>query len=184
MPFSTEKLLRKAWFPLLLWPLVCKANKHWINKILEPSLIIGHLRKNSARFDLFNAQFVQNLNPQNYFNVYGSSYELEWSEKNNTEPSYFNDDTDLIIETGTSGFINEVLSPTSGLTLSTKCCCQKYWRKKVKIDRERFYSSDQLHVYKTTKTDLLDNTFYLFKTKLNLRDRYSFYFEYNKSSPK
>jgi hypothetical protein len=37
----------------------------------------------------------------------------------NTEPSYFNDDTDLIIE-GTSGFINEVLSPTSGLTLSTK----------------------------------------------------------------
>jgi hypothetical protein len=25
----------------------------------------------------------------------------------NTEPSYFNDDTDLIIETGTSGFINE-----------------------------------------------------------------------------
>jgi hypothetical protein len=23
---------------------------------------------------LFNAQFVQNLNPQNYFNVYGSSY--------------------------------------------------------------------------------------------------------------
>jgi hypothetical protein len=37
----------------------------------------------------------------------------------NTEPSYFNDDTDLIIETGTSGFI-KVLSPTSGLTLSTK----------------------------------------------------------------
>jgi hypothetical protein len=24
-------------------------------------------KKNSARFDLFNAQFVQNLNPQNYF---------------------------------------------------------------------------------------------------------------------
>jgi hypothetical protein len=41
------------------------------------------------------------------------------SENLNTEPSYF-DDTDLIIETGTSGFINEVLSPTSGLTLSTK----------------------------------------------------------------
>jgi hypothetical protein len=31
-------------------------------------------KNNSARFDLFNAQFVQNLNPQNYFNVYGSSY--------------------------------------------------------------------------------------------------------------
>jgi hypothetical protein len=30
----------------------------------------------------------------------------------------FNDDTDL--ETGTSGFINEVLSPTSGLTLQQK----------------------------------------------------------------
>jgi hypothetical protein len=38
----------------------------------EPSLI-GQPRK-QPRFDLFNAQFVQNLNPQNYFNVYGSSY--------------------------------------------------------------------------------------------------------------
>jgi hypothetical protein len=37
----------------------------------------------------------------------------------------FYDDTDLIIETGTSGFINEVLSPTSGLTFN-KDCCQKY----------------------------------------------------------
>jgi hypothetical protein len=26
-------------------------------------------KNNSARFDLFNAQFVKNLNPQNYFNV-------------------------------------------------------------------------------------------------------------------
>jgi hypothetical protein len=79
----------------------------------EPSLIIGHLRKkNSARFDLFNAQFVQNLNPQNYFNVYGSSYRAlnEIGKIYNTEPSYFNDDTDLIIETGTSGFINDTIA--------------------------------------------------------------------------
>jgi hypothetical protein len=78
----------------------------------------------------------------------------------NTEPSYFNDDTDLIIETGTSGFINEVLSPTSGLTLSKDYAAVKVLKKKVKIDRERFYSSDQLHVYKNNE-NLLDNTFYL-----------------------
>ena len=31
-------------------------------------------KNNTARFDLFNVQFVRNLNPQNYFNVYKSSY--------------------------------------------------------------------------------------------------------------
>jgi predicted nucleic-acid-binding protein len=85
----------------------------------------------------------------------------------NTEPSYFNDDTDLIIETGTSGFINEVLSPTSGLTLSTKdyAAVKSIEERRLRLTENDFIL-DQLHVYKTTKTDLLDNTFYLFKTKI------------------
>ena len=31
-------------------------------------------RNNTARFDFFNMQYVRNLNPENYFNVYESSY--------------------------------------------------------------------------------------------------------------
>jgi hypothetical protein len=74
------------------------------------------------------------------------------SEKSIIQNRAILDDTDLIIETGTSGFINEVLSPTSGLTLSTKIMLlSKVLKKKVKIDRERFYSSDQLHVYKNNE---------------------------------
>jgi hypothetical protein len=124
-------------------------------------------KNNSARFDLFNAQFVQNLNPQNYFNVYGSSYRAlnEIGKIYNTEPSYFNDDTDLIIETGTSGFINEVLSPTSGLTLSTKDYAAVKV-KKVRLTENDFILATSYTFTKTTKTDLLDNTFYLFKTKI------------------
>jgi hypothetical protein len=111
-------------------------------------------KNNSARFDLFNAQFVQNLNPQNYFNVYGSSYRAlnEIGKIYNTEPSYFNDDTDLIIETGTSGFINEVLSPTSGLTLSTKIMLLK------SIEERRL---------RLTENDFILATSYVYKNNEN-----------------
>jgi hypothetical protein len=85
----------------------------------------------------------------------------------NTEPSYFNDDTDLIIETGTSGFINEVLSPTSGLTLSTKDYAVKsIEERRLRLTENDFILATSYTFTKTTKTDLLDNTFYLFKKKI------------------
>jgi hypothetical protein len=82
----------------------------------------------------------------------------------NTEPSYFNDDTDLIIETGTSGFIND-LSPTSGLTLSTKDYAAVIEERRLRLTENDFILATSYTFTKTTK-DLLDNTFYLFKTKI------------------
>jgi len=32
-------------------------------------------RHNTVKLDLLNAQYVRNLNPDNYFNVYTSSYD-------------------------------------------------------------------------------------------------------------
>jgi hypothetical protein len=109
--------------------------------------------------------------------TYTALQSFEWNRKiYNTEPSYFNDDTDLIIETGTSGFINEVLSPTSGLTLSTKDYAAVKIEE-VKIDRERFYSSDQLHVYKNNENWSTRIHSISLKQKLNLRIVTLFYFD-------
>ena len=59
-----------------------------------------------------NFQFVRNLNPENYFNVYNSSYDAlnDIGKTYNTNPDYVDGNNNLIIESGTTGFTNDVLT--------------------------------------------------------------------------
>lgn len=176
MPFSTEKIIKKSMIPSTLMAI---GFSRQTNIGLDKENLTGAFtynwtpkKNNTARFDLFNAQFVQNLNPQNYFNVYGSSYKAlnEIGKTFNTEPSYFNNttDRDLIIENGTSGFINDVLSGNTALTVSDKeyAAVKSIEERRLRLTENDFILATSYTFTKTTKTDLLDNTFYLFKTKI------------------
>jgi hypothetical protein len=75
-------------------------------------------KKNTTiRFDLLNIQFVKNLNSSNYFNVYESSYDAlnKQAQIYNTNPEWVGGgdvtQDNLIIESGTNGFLNDVLKP-------------------------------------------------------------------------
>ncbi|PRP68367.1 translocation and assembly module lipoprotein TamL [Nonlabens agnitus] len=66
----------------------------------------------STRFDLINAQYVRNLDPQDFFNVYRSSYTSLNDiamDLNITDPTYVNDENDLSVPEGTNQFINDAL---------------------------------------------------------------------------
>jgi outer membrane protein assembly factor BamA len=129
-------------------------------------------KNNSARFDLFNVQFVRNLNPNNYFNVYGSSYDAlnAIGKTYNTNSDYFDNtnDKNLIIQSGTSGFINDVLALKTDLISSDKnyTDVKSIEERRVRLTENDFILATNFTFTKTTKTDLLDNTFYLFKTKI------------------
>jgi outer membrane protein assembly factor BamA len=174
MPFSTDKIIKKSMIPSTLMAI---GFARQTNIGLDKENFTGAFtynwtpkKNNTARFDLFNAQFVQNLNPNNYFNVYGSSYRAlnEIGKTYNTEPSYFNDTTDLIIETGTSGFINNVLSNNTALAPSDKAyqAVKSIEERRLRLTENDFILATSYTFTKTTKTDLLDNNFYLFKTKI------------------
>ncbi|SHM08002.1 translocation and assembly module lipoprotein TamL [Flavobacterium xinjiangense] len=176
MPFSTEKIIPKSMIPSTL------ANAGFAkqqNIGLDKENFTGALsynwtpkKNNTARFDLFNVQFVRNLNPQNYFNVYGSSYkalnEIGKTYSNNT--SYFDTDGNLIIEDGTSGFTNDVLTGTgSFLTPIAQTDFQSVKsieERRVRLTENDFILATSFTFSKTTKKDLLDNDFYLFRTKI------------------
>lgn len=67
----------------------------------------------STRFDLINAQYVRNLDPGNFFNVYQSSYSSINDIANSlnlTDPIYVNDSGNLTIPDGTTAFINNSLN--------------------------------------------------------------------------
>ena len=67
-------------------------------------------RNVSAKLDLFNIQYIRNVNPSNYFSVYESSYDRlnDIAANYPVDPSYIDENGNLVIENGTSGFISDV----------------------------------------------------------------------------
>ncbi|MFV8373402.1 BamA/TamA family outer membrane protein [Flavobacterium sp. LB2P74] len=178
MPFSTEKIIPKSMIPSTLITVGFAKQQ---NIGLDKENFTGGLsynwtpkRNNTARFDLFNTQFVRNLNPQNYFNVYGSSYNAlnEISKQYNTNPSYYNNniDKDLLIEEGTMGFTNDVLTGNANFLKPMEPTdfqsVKSIEERRLRLTENDFILATSFTFSKTTKKDLTDNTFYLFKTKI------------------
>lgn len=176
MPFSTEKIIPKSMIPSTLMAVGFARQR---NIGLDKENFTGSFsynwtpkKNNTARFDLFNIQFVRNLNPENYFNVYSSSYSAlnEIGKNYNSNTSYFNnlEDKDLIIEEGTSGFIADVINANTALTPTDDAykSVKSIEERRVRLTENDFILATSFTFSKTTKTDLQDNTFYLFKTKI------------------
>ena len=176
IPFGTEKIIPKSMIPSTLITVGFAKQR---NIGLDKENFTGALsynwtpkKNNTARFDLFNAQFVRNLNPQNYFNVYRSSYNAlnAIGKTYNTNPLYFNNsiDKDLIIEDGTLGFTNAVLTGNTSLVPLDKNYenVKSIEERRVRLTENDFILATSYSFSKTTKTDLLDNNFYLFRTKI------------------
>ena len=126
-------------------------------------------RNTTVRFDLFNVQFVKNVNIGNYFNVYRASYDRlnEIAEIYNTNLANVDLNGNLTQE-GTLNFINDVLNETTDIlpndeeyktVLSIK---ERYERL---IENNLIFASS-ISFSKTSKRDLQDNNFYIFKTKI------------------
>lgn len=126
-------------------------------------------RNTTVRFDLFNVQFVKNVNIGNYFNVYRASY-----DRLNEIAEIYNENiqnVDLngnLTQEGTLNFINDVLNETTDIlpndeeyktVLSIK---ERYERL---IENNLIFASS-ISFSKTSKRDLQDNNFYIFKTKI------------------
>ena len=178
MPFSTEKIIPKSMIPSTLITLGFAKQQ---NIGLDKENFTGALtynwtpsRNSTARFDLFNTQFVRNLNPQNYFNVYGSSYKAlnEISKEYNTNSSYYNNSTDqnLRIEEGTDGFTKDVLTGNVNFLKPLEPedfqAVKSIEERRLRLTENDFILATSFTFSKTTKKDLKDNNFYLFKTKI------------------
>jgi outer membrane protein assembly factor BamA len=127
-------------------------------------------KSTNASFNLINIQFVRNLNPENYFNVYTSSYDAlnTIGKSYNTNPDFIDGNGNLLIEKGTSGFTNAVLSNQTSLTpdnLDYKTVKSNNERKN-RLTENDFILSTNYTFSQTTKATIQDNTFYQFKAKI------------------
>ena len=174
-PFRTEKIIPKSMIPStqLSAGLATQKNIGLDKENFTSSLAYNWTPKRNytARFDLLNMQYVRNLNPQNYYNVYESSYNAlnDIAKVYNTEPSYVDPLTgNLIIEKGTKGFTNAVLSETTALTPQDQAYqdVDNIEERRIRLTENDFILATSFTFSKTTRRDLLDNNFYLFRTKI------------------
>ena len=171
-PFRTEKIIPKSMIPSTL---VSTGLSNQKNIGLDKQNVTGVLaynwnpkRNNTARFDLFNIQYVRNLNPENYFNVYESSYtELNnLAKAYNINNEYVDLEGNLKIEEGTKGFTNDVLTGVTVLPQTEYETVSSIEERRIRLTENDFILSTSYSFSKTTKTDLKDNTFYQFRTKI------------------
>jgi outer membrane protein assembly factor BamA len=173
LPFGTEKIIPKRMIPSTS---ISAGFSKQTNIGLDKENFTGGLsynwnpkRNNTAKLELLNAQFVRNLNPDNYFNVYSSSY----NELNNIAGVYNvteanMQDGNLVVPTGTTGFTNDVLTGKTSLTPDR----QEYQdvesieERRLRLTENDFILATSYTFTKTTKKDLPDNNFYQFRTKI------------------
>ncbi len=180
MPFGTEKIIPKRMIPSTS---ISSGFSKQRNIGLDKENFTGGIaynwspkRHNTAKLELLNAQYVRNLNPNNYFNVYTSSYdELNGIGKDyNIEPLNWGDTPeeqarkDLTIPKGTTGFTNDVLNNRTTLVPGDPqySDVESIEERRVRLTENDFILATSYTFTKTTKKDLPDNTFYQFKTKI------------------
>ncbi|WP_432672769.1 BamA/TamA family outer membrane protein [Flavobacterium sp. SM2513] len=170
MPFNTDKIIPKRMIPSTNLSLGFAKQQ---NIGLDKENFTGALtytwnpkRFNNVRFDLFNAQYVNNINVGNYFNVYRSSF----NALNNLaqQINYIAAGESLAIPTEADTFINAVLTNQTSLVSS-----DADYKEVRSIDERRSRLSENNLIVassytfsKTTQNGLTDNTFYSFKTKI------------------
>lgn len=177
-PLNTERIIPKNMIPSTSLSLgYAKQRNIGLDKENFTSVLSYNWnpkRNTSVRFDLFNIQYVKNVNTGNYFNVYKSSYSVLNDLAQNYLPAdspYFEtppNPHNLIIETGTMGFITEVLGPTPSITPSTGDykTIKSIEERRQRLTENNLIFASSYGFSKTSKTDLNDNEFYVFKTKI------------------
>ncbi|OCB75186.1 BamA/TamA family outer membrane protein [Flavobacterium crassostreae] len=176
LPFSTERIIPKSMIPSTLMAVgIARQTNIGLDKENFTGAVTYNWtpKKNTtARFDLFNAQFVRNLNPTNYFNVYRSSYSAlnTIGKSYNTNPLYFDNDQDrnLLIQSGTSGFTNEALYGGNSMNLNATDfqAVKSIEERRMRLTEDDFIFATSFTFSKTTKKDLQDRSFYQFRTKI------------------
>ncbi|WP_456312886.1 translocation and assembly module lipoprotein TamL [Pseudomonas shirazensis] len=174
MPFGTEKIIPKRMIPSTS---IAAGFSKQRNIGLDKENFTGGIaynwspkRRNTVKLDLLNAQFVRNLNPDNYFRVYTSSYnELNnIASTYNTDPLNVDTSGNLKISDGTTNFTNEVLNGSTALTADDPNYrdVESIEERRVRLTENDFILATSYTFTTTTKKDLADNTFYQFKTKI------------------
>ncbi len=177
LPFNTEKIIPKYMSPFTNIN-IGLSTQHNIG--LDKRNLSGGIeyrwnasRQLSNRLNLLDIQYVRNLNTDNYFNVYRSSYnelnDIVQSPNVVTNPNYLDANNQLSIPDGANNFltdINEGNPTTTGLT-DDQLRVASYVRERQNrlTENNLIFATNYTYLW-NTKENLYDQEFTRFRLKM------------------
>ena len=179
-PLNTEKIIPKYMLPTTQLGMGFTGQK---NIGLDKQTFNGRLsyswspKKNrTTNFDLLNLQYVRNLNPGNYFNVYQNSFNRLETIAINTypTPSDFLTQNSLgeeILEINNADEFISLVSNDSNFQFSNPDDFQSVRNireRKNRLTQDNFILASNLNLIKDNRESVFDNDFSIFRLKLEL----------------
>ena len=129
----------------------------------------SYRRRNSFSLDVVNLQFVRNMNPGNYFNVYRSSYNRlnAIAENVNTNPDYLDGAGNLTIGSGgADAFIKDVLDGTTQVSNVERQSVRSISQRKQRLIENNLILAGNIVYTYSDRFNIKDQDFITFRTKV------------------
>ncbi|MCA4793563.1 BamA/TamA family outer membrane protein [Myroides odoratimimus] len=175
-PINTDRLIPKSMLPTTSMSFGHTKQKNIGLDKNSLTAIVNYTwlpsRRNSFSVDLANIQYIRNTNPSNYFSVYKSSYtRLNDLSKNYTtiNPDYYDQNGNLTIaEGGSNLFIKDALDTNNPLGISAQDHqeIRSIEERRIRLSENNLIIASNITFTNTTRTNLLDNSFYTLKAKV------------------
>jgi outer membrane protein assembly factor BamA len=170
-PINTERIIPKTMFPSTRISISTSSqtnvglDKQTVSGVFNYKWYASKLVTN--RLDLFNIQYIRNLNPDNYFGVYTNSYD----ELNDISKDIgYNNGNDLTYPNETDLFINEVLSGDTSLQPGDPEYDDVYSinERKIRLTENNLIFATNFNYTRDNRENLYDETFSIFRFKVEL----------------
>ncbi len=171
-PFYTEKIIPKYMSPSTN---ISLATTSQTNIGLDKQTFSGNFSYNwlpntqvTNKLDVFNIQFVNNKNPDKYFKVYTNAFNS--LNQIAQDVNYITSDTKLTIPTETDAFLSYVLdnSTPSEISSNQLATINSINERKNRLTENNLILSSSFSYSKDDRTNLFDNNFSIFRSKLEL----------------
>ena len=170
-PFNTEKIIPSSMFPSTR---ISLATTSQTNVGLDKQTATGTFNyrwfpnnKVSNRLDVFNVQFVKNLNTGNYFNVYENSFNSLNTIAINS--GYINSGETLALPNQANLFIADATSGNvSGISTTDLQTVKAINERKERLTEDNLILATNFSYTKDRRDNLFDNDFSIFRLRLEL----------------
>jgi outer membrane protein assembly factor BamA len=129
-------------------------------------------RKTSKRLGLIDFQFVNNLNVNNYFNIFTNSYsELNQISRDNlsqVNPDFLNTNNNLTIPTGTDGFIANVQNNSINLTQDENQLFNSIVERKDRLSENNLIIASNYTYDYSTRENINDENYFQFRSRFEV----------------
>lgn len=129
----------------------------------------SYRRRNTFSLDIVNLQFVRNMNPGNYFNVYRSSYNRlnTIAENVNTNPDHLDSSGNLTIAGGgADAFIQDVLNGTTQVSDAERQSVRSISQRKQRLIENNLILAGNLVYTYSNRFNIKDQDFITLRTKI------------------